>query len=233
MDPAAPLDSAPLLLLLRNLRDLGGLVTRSGGTVRSRRFFRSSSPTRFGVAQRQALVALGLNWVIDLRSTAEVAKSGNAISLPGARVVHVPFFEAAQRNWIAPVDQTPQATAGRYLEMLEQGLPALAAVVLQVAQTNQKPFVVCCSAGRDRTGIVVACLLDLLDVPDEAIASDYARSDLFDPQTGRADASTILELLEHLRTRYDSVQRMLLSHGVTEDTVRALRETLLVRRESE
>lgn len=221
-------DGLATLLGLRNLRDLGGLTTRGGSVVRPQRFFRSSALSRFGAAQRQALAALGLGRVIDLRSTAEVTKSSNVISLPGARVVHVPFYEAAQRNWVVPTDQTPQATANRYLEMLEQGLPALAAVVLQVAQTNQMPFVVCCSAGRDRTGIVVACLLDLLDVPDEAIAADYARSDLFDPQTGRARPETILELLALLRTRYGSIQRMLSPHSIAEDTLKALRETLLL-----
>jgi hypothetical protein len=221
------------LLGLRNLRDLGGLATRSGDVVRAGRFFRSSALSRFGVAQRQALASLDLRWVIDLRGTAEVTKAGAAIVLPGARVVQVPFFETARPNWSAPTDQTPRATASRYLEMLEGGLPRLAAAILQVAEASSAPFVVCCSAGRDRTGIVVVCLLDLLDVPDDAIASDYARSDLFDQQTGRAHPETILDLLAQLRTRYGSAKDMLAPHSITEDTLKTLREGLLVRHEAE
>lgn len=184
------------------------------------------------MAQREALGLLDLRWVIDLRSTAEVAKAGNAISLSGARVVHVPFFETAQPNWRGPTVQTPEATASRYLEMLELGLARLAAVVLQIAQCDDAPFVVCCSAGRDRTGIVVACILDLLDIPDETIASDYARSDHFDPQTGRAQPETILEMLTQLRARYGSTQAMLSPCGITEGTLQVLRENLLIRREA-
>lgn len=217
------------LLGLRNLRDLGGLATRNGGVVRPGRFFRSSALSRFGVAQRQALALLDLRWVIDLRSAAEVTKAGGAIVLPGAHVVHIPFFEAPRLNRSIRVDQTPRATASRYLEMLQEGLPCIAAVVLQVAQTNQEPFILCCSAGRDRTGIVVACLLDLLEVPDDTIAADYARSDLFDPQTGRAHPETMLELLALLRTRYGSVRDLLAPHSIAEDTLKILRETLLVR----
>jgi protein-tyrosine phosphatase len=112
--------------------------------------------------------------------------------------------------------------------MLEDGLPRLAAVTLQIAQFGGAPFVVCCSAGRDRTGVVVACLLDLLDVPDETIAVDYSRSDRFDQQTGRAHPETILELLALLRIRHGSAQAMLAPHGFAEGTLTTLRETLLV-----
>jgi protein-tyrosine phosphatase len=181
------------------------------------------------VAQRQALPLLDLRWVIDLRSAAEVTKAGGAIVLLGAHVVHIPFFEAPRLNRSIRVDQTPRATASRYLEMLQEGLPCIAAVVLQVAQTNQEPFILCCSAGRDRTGVVVACLLDLLDVPEDTIAADYARSDLFDPQTGRAHPETMLELLALLRTRYGSVRDLLAPHSIAEDTFKILHETLLVR----
>ena len=38
------------------------------------------------------------------------------------------------------------------------------------------PALVHCSAGKDRTGIVVALVLAALGVPDEVIAADYALS---------------------------------------------------------
>ena len=42
-----------------------------------------------------------------------------------------------------------------------------------VAEPGNRPLVVHCTAGKDRTGIVVALLLDLLDVDHEVIVADY------------------------------------------------------------
>lgn len=141
---------------------------------------------------------------------------------------HSPLFESARPHWIAPADQSPDATALRYFEMLQDGLRSLAAVVVHVARPDATPFLVSCNAGRDRTGIVVACLLDLLDVVDDAIAMDYARSDAFAPETGRAHAATILKLLALVRDRYGSSERMLAPLGVTASIVDALRRGFLV-----
>jgi len=132
-----------------------------------------------------------------------------------------------RQNWIAPADQSPRATAGRYLEMLEDGVAMLATLICRVVRSGTAPFVVSCTAGRDRTGIVVACVLDLLDVTDEAIATDYARSDPFDPASGRAHAGTIQELFRLVRARYGSVERMLAPYGVTDSVNQALRRELL------
>jgi protein-tyrosine phosphatase len=214
----------------RNLRDLGGLPTRDPTlVVRSGRFFRSSSPSRFDADEQRALGSLELQNLVDLRTTAEVTESSASDVVPGVAVAHLPLFETARENWIAPTDQRPEAAAGRYFEMVEDSILALAAIVQHVAQPSTPPFLVCCAAGRDRTGIVVACLLDLLDVTDEAMATDYAMSDSFDPESGGAQAATMLELLRLLRARYGSVQLMLAPHGVTEGVVNALRQEFLIR----
>lgn len=211
-----------------NLRDLGGLPTRHRAfIVRPRRFFRGSTPSRFGPAELGVLAALKLRTLIDLRTTAEVFASEDAPLAAVAQAVHLPLFETARQNWIAPADQSPRATAVRYLEMLDDSRDAVAAVVRQIAGTGATPFLVHCSAGRDRTGIVVACLLDLLEVTDEAIADDYSQSDKFDPNTGRAHAATIVEFLGLLRERHGSVQRMLATSGVTDGVIESLRRGLL------
>ena len=106
---------------------------------------------------------------------------------------------------------------------------ALRVIVTEVARADNNPFLVSCTAGRDRTGIVVACLLELIDVTDEAIAIDYAASDPFDPDTGRAHAGTMLELLSLVRGSYGSVRRMLQSCGLADGVVESLRSRLLAR----
>jgi protein-tyrosine phosphatase len=214
-----------------NLRDLGGLPTRGGRVVAPRRFFRSSAPVRFDVEQQRALTRMNLRSVIDLRSSAEVAQSGASVFSATIQVVHLPLFESARENWIAPTNQTPRATAERYFEMLNDGLGAVAAVVLRIAHPDTAPSLVSCSAGRDRTGIVVACVLDLLDVTEEAIATDYARSDSYDPGSGRAFFATIQELFALVRGHCGSTQQMLAPHGVTTSIRQSLRRELVVERQ--
>jgi protein-tyrosine phosphatase len=212
----------------RNFRDLGGLPTRNGLTVVPGRFFRGSSPSGYDLAERQVLASLNLRTILDLRTRDEARRSSNLGSVAGAQVFHQPLFDAARPNWIAPHDQNPRATAERYFEMLSDGLYVLATVAAQLAQARAVPFLVCCTAGRDRTGIVVACLLDLLDVSDEAISSDYAESDSFDPQSGRSQADTILEFLGLLRGHHGSTLQMLRSRGLPQNVVGILRKELLV-----
>jgi protein-tyrosine phosphatase len=194
------------------------------------RFFRSSAPCRFAADEQRALTRLKLRSAIDLRTGEEVVQSGGWVFSSEVRVVHLPLFERARENWIAPADQSPRATAERYFEMLNDGMGAVAAVIGEVAQPDAAPVLVSCSAGRDRTGIVVACLLDLLDISEEAIASDYAQSDSFEQESGRAHADTIVELFALVRERYGSTQRMLARHGVTGSIQQALRNALLSER---
>jgi protein-tyrosine phosphatase len=219
---------------LRNLRDLGGLPTRSGEQmVKPRSVFRSSSPAGFAPDERRALAALALRTAVDLRTTVEVVRSGNAPFASDVQVIHRPLFETVRPNWIAPADQSPRATSKRYVEMFEVGRQAIAAVVLRMAGSDAAPLLVSCSAGRDRTGIVVACLLDLLDVAEETIAGDYGQSDAFDSANGRAHPATIVQWLGLVRARYGSVARTLVSSGVTDSVVESLRRELLVARGSE
>jgi protein-tyrosine phosphatase len=166
--------------------------------------------------------------VLDLRTQDETNQSSNVGLIAKAQVFQCPLFEHARPNWIAPVDQSPRATAARYLEMFSDGLHALVTVAAQLAHVGPGPFFVCCTAGRDRTGIVVACLLDLLDVPEEAIASDYAESDGFEPESGRSHSATILEFFGLLRRYHGSTLRMLRSSGLPPEVVEVLRRDLLV-----
>lgn len=52
----------------------------------------------------------------------------------------------------------------------------IAAVLTLLADPDRLPTVVSCTAGKDRTGIVVGVLLAMLGVPDETVLADYRES---------------------------------------------------------
>jgi protein-tyrosine phosphatase len=157
-----------------NLRDLGGLPVAGGGRVREGRLFRGAGLHRLEPEDLERLGPLGLRTAIDLRTPAEFA----AGSYPeGAAAVHgMPIFERGP-EFPAEVDDPAATLTETYLWMLDQGRETIPRILKLLADPETYPAVVFCAAGKDRTGIVCALVLDQLGVARDAIAADYALSD--------------------------------------------------------
>lgn len=207
-----------------NLRDVGGHATRGGATLAWGRLFRGAAPTQVDPAVAMQLVRdVGIRRVLDLRTGEEVREEGVPRWPPDCEHLHVPLFTSIQAHWPNPIDRTPPSTARLYFEMLQAGTPALGRIVALLATPPARPTLIHCAAGRDRTGIVIACLLDLLGVPEEVIAVDYALSEVVDDAEKRnADPENILLLLKLIREHYGSTREMLVGHGVPERAIDGL-----------
>ena len=164
-----------------NLRDLGGYPAAGGGTVRWRTLLRSDALHRLDGAGRAALARLGLRTVIDLRTDEEVRAAPTALDHTGARTCHVPLFSDAA------IRRLPPELAAIYRYMIDDCGPAIAEAVGRLCAGGALPGLIHCSAGKDRTGLVTALVLDAIGVPDEVIAADYAMSSAYlDPEAARA-----------------------------------------------
>jgi protein tyrosine/serine phosphatase len=105
-----------------------------------------------------------------------------------------------------------------------------------------------CAAGKDRTGLIAALLLALVEVPDQTIAADYAlTAECLRPRDQewlehgpgeRAEreallaryaprAEVMLEVLEGLRQRHGGVEAYLRQAGVPAGDLDRLRARLL------
>lgn len=210
-----------------NLRDLGGQPTRRGEVLATGRLFRGAQPASPGSAA-DLVRAMGLRRIVDLRMDEEAEDAGAPALPEGCEWIRLPLFDTIQPQWPNPVDRTPPTTAGRYFEMAQAGTSAIARVVDLLGDVSSRPTLIHCVAGRDRTGIVVACLLDLVDVPDAAIAADYALSSVVDDAEGRkAHPDNILILLHLIRARFGSVRGMLLSAGASAASLDRLHAALV------
>ncbi len=150
---------------LVNVRDLGGLRTHDGRTVRSRQVIRSDNPkglTDQGQADLAEVVAPAL--IVDLRMVLEVAREGYTIGHDPARVVNLPMLPQSGVNQ----EQIDAGAADNLVEDYMRQIDVNAASVVEalrlIADPANRPVVVHCTAGKDRTGIVVAMLLDILGV---------------------------------------------------------------------
>lgn len=224
-----------------NFRDVGGLAA-ADGTVKARTLFRSDALARLVEADRQAYEDLRVATVIDLRRAEEVLSAGRAPEWAAPTYHHCDLEHPYWRH----SDYREELGAARYLadryvELARHGHRDIARVIELIADEESGPVTVHCVAGKDRTGTVVAFVLDLLGVDDEAIAAEYAlteQSAASYEAWARANiagfaarpavayyvstpAEAMLMTLREVRDEFGSVQKLLGLPGATVDRLRA------------
>jgi protein-tyrosine phosphatase len=230
-----------------NFRDVGGLPA-DGGRVRAGALYRSDTLSRLCDADRATFAGLGVDTVIDLRRPEEVTSAGRVPewAAPAYHHRHLdhPYWRAEDYD---PAQGVARFLADRYAELIRHGAADIAGVIRLVAQPETGTPVVHCVAGKDRTGTVVAFILALLGVDEEAVAEEYALTELADPAyvawanvnlPGFADAPPVpyyvstppeamLLTLREVRSAYGSVEALLTAAGLAAGTVERLRAKLL------
>ena len=159
-----------------NLRAVAGYPAAGGRQVREGVLYRSDALHALDDAGQAELRELRIRTIVDLRSDDEVERQPNAVEGLGIDSRRVPIFEGA-----AP---SVQAGAAIDLEainhlMLRHSGPRIAAAVQAVVEraADGGAVLVHCTAGKDRTGIVIALILDAVGVEREAVIADYAASE--------------------------------------------------------
>jgi protein-tyrosine phosphatase len=231
-----------------NFRDLGGYPTRDGRTLRWRTLFRSDALHNLTAADVAHMRdELGVGVVIDLRSSVEIRDDGRGLlgDRREVRFHHVPLFD---RQTVERAAEVPIHTlADRYYLLAEFAKTAIAEVVTAIAESDA-PAVYHCAAGKDRTGVISAVLLGVLDVPDEVIVADYAATQenleaiierlmglegykamltALPPDTLHAEPETMIALLERIRSEYGSMPEYALAAGIAEESLARLRSRLI------
>jgi protein-tyrosine phosphatase len=174
--------------------------------------------------------ATGLRRIVDLRMDTEMEAATSASPPSTCERIRLPLITSIPSHWPHHPDPTLPGTAERYFEMFELGGPVLAELVRLLNDADRIPTLIHCVSGRDRTGIAVASVLDLIGVPEEAIAADYALSSVVDDEEGRnARPENILLFLQHVRDRFGSVGEMLVGFGVPDHTLRGLKAAVLAQ----
>jgi len=134
--------------------------------------------------------------IFDLRSAPEIKRDGPEWA--GVEVNKTDVFEpyGIRREWVpvfAEKDYGPEQVALRYKEytrsgsegfvkayhdILVSGASAYGTIFTHLAQPKPSPCVVHCTAGKDRTGVLVALLFMLAGAPEDEIAKEYSLTDL-------------------------------------------------------
>jgi protein-tyrosine phosphatase len=209
--------------------------------VRPGRLFRSGELSRLDDDGRDKLRRLGITDVADLRSPREVARRGPGRMPDGVHIHLLPIPDLAADqgpNGEAPhehafqrlLSEKPDAesindAAIRYMTEEYRRFPLLNGAGRAVRQVFSllaagRPVLAHCFAGKDRTGFMIAVVLETIGVNRDAIATDYLRSNTAVQQL-RA------RILETIRQRSDAVT----PEVVTFTEARLSDEVLSVREE--
>jgi protein-tyrosine phosphatase len=160
-----------------NFRDLGGYATADGRTVRWGRLYRADGIHRLSGSDLDRVRELGIRTVLDLRTPREYEAGCFPVDDHPVDHHHLPVM-AETWDEAELVERAEDYLTARYLDMLDEGSPALAGAVRVLSRAESFPVVFHCAAGKDRTGVLAALLLSVLGVPDDVIAQDYGLSAL-------------------------------------------------------
>ncbi|NIQ88825.1 MAG: tyrosine-protein phosphatase [Deltaproteobacteria bacterium] len=173
----------------RNLRDLGGYSTIDGRQIKKGMLYRMDHPKRARERDVEAVVALGVKTVYDLRSEKELERDPPRLqAVTMLEVVHLPVdcelidpYAVAKRILKGDVEEGD--FQGLMLECYRNYVlnytSEWSSLLRNMAKPGGLPGIIHCTYGRDRTGVSVAIILRSLGVPEETVLEDYLLSNTF------------------------------------------------------
>jgi protein-tyrosine phosphatase len=246
-----------------NWRDVGGLATADGRVVAPGLLHRSGHLGKATAQDLAMLTAMGVGLIVDLRTTLEAEDEGIGVPSGATRIAfelpasqdYLQYREFLLKGDLAGLaelfgagsaDAIATAGIGRmgefYVAMTDDSDGIFATVLHRLADPDCAPALVHCSAGKDRTGWVVALVLLAVGIPEEDVMADYLLSnkvvhrhldadeavlEVLRPAMG-VHATYLTAALDHVRATYGSIDAYLGGPLGLTDTQRAALEARLL-----
>lgn len=235
-----------------NFRDLGGYPSSLGGETRWGRVFRAGGLDRMTADDLDRFAELGIAEVVDLRNGDEREHVPDPVAS-----LHIPimgaFMARRERPDFGALVEHDQGVAfmrDMNLGLLDHASDEIGQVFRVIADAAGQPVAFHCTAGKDRTGLVAALLLEVLGVDRETVLDDFVLTEQYSgpkeeshgfrrmlelgvaPEAAAgafgAPRSMMGDVLDVLDTRYGGAERYLRGQaGVASDAIDALRTHLV------
>jgi protein tyrosine/serine phosphatase len=209
---------------IENFRDFGDYETLDGRRLKRGRFYRSASHGRATDADLETLAKLDFALVVDLR------RSGERTRDPSRRpptfrgeVIENDLGDEGEDSWMVHVrdsDLTEMSFRNyllgyyRTAPFEERHVDLFARYFKALAQLD-RPVLVHCAAGKDRTGILVALTHHIAGVHPDVVIADYLLTN--HPERLAARMPMIAKAMEEIAGRAPSEAVMQVALGVDVD----------------
>jgi protein-tyrosine phosphatase len=227
-----------------NMRDLGGIPIGDSGRIRRGLVFRSETLQEMSPGDIAWTVErLRIRYVIDLRWPDEI-EGDSSVPVLGSEVGYSNLPVGRNTIEALMLSTSGSESAGRYHVWLRSSVAEIVDVFRLMADERNLPVIFHCAAGKDRTGMIAAMMLDLLGVTPALIVDDYLMSASTAPEVltkllrhepyrrtldrvaAAVDERSIASVLDHLRADWGGTAQWLLAHGLTDGQLSALRDML-------
>ena len=170
---------------VQNVRDLGGIPAAENRIIKAKLFLRGGALSKLNENDTRTLCNdYKISCVIDLRTGWERAEKPD-VNIPGIENLHIPFYdlEKVGIEYTEPAAGTkvigrdvacdPDHFYRSLANLLTVGQIRKAVHLLLERGFKGEATYIHCSGGKDRVGVLVACLLLTLGVSKQEIERDY------------------------------------------------------------
>lgn len=173
-----------------NVRELGGIITQDQRVVQAGRFYRSGHLGKLKKKDFKVLQDYGISQVIDLRTDREIKKHPDRLPTTVSYYNLQAFedsedmFSKAKKEVLkgrVTVEESNKAVEEFYGIYVLDNPEKIREIVVRILD-NEEATLFHCSAGKDRTGMIGAIVLSILNVDRQTIMEEYLLSN-----NGRVD----------------------------------------------
>ncbi len=220
-----------------NMRDLGGYPISYHSCTSWGVFFRSDVPSEVSERDLNILKSRNILSVIDMRNIEEAAKMPCALNgRDGFDYYHIPMYGDGK----LPID--PRDVGMTYFEMIDE--QTVAAKIFKVLIESKHSVLFHCLAGKDRTGVIAAMLLELAGVAQTDIIADYMLTEVYISPIVEKFKVEYPDILEHIliphkefmsdflylfKGKYTSTANYLSVIGFTDNEILTLKNKLVTK----
>ncbi len=189
---------------IENMRDIGGYAINNNEIVKEGKLFRSNCITNLENEEIKQLIKIGISQVIDLRSDEEIQKK-KGIFVDN----HTFIYNHIGLKGNGRLPDSKSEVVDSYIEMLE-GKEQIKEI-FDILGKTEGGIIYYCNAGKDRTGVITACILKLLGVSDKDIIADYMASGIFlkEMLQNFSNSITNKDIFSIINPNYDTMYNLL------------------------